>query len=135
MGLPNVAADSISVSIIYCGVYTVHDLGSPRHSRSRCDVWQPHILRSFSSESEWATSCSTRARAPRTLRDRRRHSHSGGRRQHHRTVRCALRQQLLPTATSVVGAINTPNHHTSLHQSFLDIPLHTRASVINTRHK
>src|SRR6187455_394402 len=36
----------------------------------------------------------------------------------HRTVRCALRQQPSPTATLVVGAINTPNHHTSRHPSF-----------------
>jgi hypothetical protein len=28
----------------------------------------------------------------------------------HRTVRCAIRQQPSPTATLVVGAINTPNH-------------------------
>jgi hypothetical protein len=36
----------------------------------------------------------------------------------HRTVWCALRQQPSPTATLVVGAINTPNHHTSRHPSF-----------------
>jgi hypothetical protein len=36
----------------------------------------------------------------------------------HRTVRCAHRQQPLPMATLVVGAINTPNHHTSRHPSF-----------------
>jgi hypothetical protein len=36
----------------------------------------------------------------------------------HRTVWCALRQQPSPTATLVVGAINTPNHHTSLHPCF-----------------
>jgi hypothetical protein len=35
----------------------------------------------------------------------------------HRTVRCAMRQQPSPTAILVVGAINTPNHH-SLHPSF-----------------
>jgi hypothetical protein len=28
----------------------------------------------------------------------------------HRTVRCAMRQQASPTASLVVGAINTPNH-------------------------
>jgi hypothetical protein len=36
----------------------------------------------------------------------------------HRTVRCAIRQQPSPTAILVVGAINTPNHHTSMHPSF-----------------
>jgi hypothetical protein len=36
----------------------------------------------------------------------------------HRTVRCAIRQQPSPTATLVVGAINTPNHHTLRHPSF-----------------
>jgi hypothetical protein len=40
-----------------------------------------------------------------------------------RTVRCAHRQQPLPTAILVVGAINTPNHHTSRHPSFQ--PLHS----------
>jgi hypothetical protein len=29
----------------------------------------------------------------------------------HRTVWCAIRQQPSPTATLVVGGINTPNHH------------------------
>jgi hypothetical protein len=41
----------------------------------------------------------------------------------HRTVRCAHRQTASPTATLVVGAINTPNHHTSRHPSFQ--PLHS----------
>jgi hypothetical protein len=36
----------------------------------------------------------------------------------HQTVRCAIRQQPSPTAILVVGAINTPNHHTSMHPSF-----------------
>jgi hypothetical protein len=36
----------------------------------------------------------------------------------HRTVRCTHRQQPSPTATLVVGAINTPNLHTSRHPSF-----------------
>jgi hypothetical protein len=36
----------------------------------------------------------------------------------HQTVRCVIRQQHSPTATLVVGAINTPNHHTSRHPSF-----------------
>jgi hypothetical protein len=35
----------------------------------------------------------------------------------HRTVRCAIRQQPPPTVLLVVGAINTPNHHTSMHPS------------------
>jgi hypothetical protein len=34
----------------------------------------------------------------------------------------------------VVGAINTPNHHTSMDPSFSDISLNTRASAFNTRH-
>jgi hypothetical protein len=40
----------------------------------------------------------------------------------HRTVRCAIRQQSSPTATLVVGAINTPNHQhfkTSKHSLLL----------------
>jgi hypothetical protein len=36
----------------------------------------------------------------------------------HRTVRCAIRQKPSPTAILVVGAINTSNHHTSMHPSF-----------------
>jgi hypothetical protein len=36
----------------------------------------------------------------------------------HRTVRCAIRQKPSPTVNLVVGAINTPNHHTSMHPSF-----------------
>jgi ribosomal protein L40E len=36
----------------------------------------------------------------------------------HRTVRCTIRQQPPPTVLLVVGAINTPNHHTSKHPSF-----------------
>jgi hypothetical protein len=36
----------------------------------------------------------------------------------HRTVRCAMRQKPSPTVLLVVGAINTPNHHTSMHPSF-----------------
>jgi hypothetical protein len=34
----------------------------------------------------------------------------------------------------VVGAINTPNHHHSLHPNFSDISLNTRASAFNTKH-
>jgi hypothetical protein len=41
----------------------------------------------------------------------------------HRTIRCAHRQTASPTAILVVGAINTPNHHTSRHPSFQ--PLHS----------
>jgi hypothetical protein len=41
----------------------------------------------------------------------------------HQTVRCAHRQTGSPTAILVVGAINTPNHHTSRHPSFQ--PLHS----------
>jgi hypothetical protein len=52
----------------------------------------------------------------------------------HRTVRCTHRQTALPTATLVVGAINTPNHHTSRHLSFSANTFNTRASAFNTRH-
>jgi hypothetical protein len=50
----------------------------------------------------------------------------------HRTVRCVHRQQPSPTATLVVGAINTPNHHTSRHPSFSANTFNTRASAFNT---
>ena len=36
----------------------------------------------------------------------------------HRTVRCAMRQKPSPTVLLVVGAINTPTTHHSLHPSF-----------------
>jgi hypothetical protein len=36
----------------------------------------------------------------------------------HRSVRCAIRQKPSPTVILVVGAINTPNHHTSRNPSF-----------------
>jgi hypothetical protein len=36
----------------------------------------------------------------------------------HQTVRCAMRQKPSPTVLLVVGAINTPNHHTLMHPSF-----------------
>jgi hypothetical protein len=36
----------------------------------------------------------------------------------HRTVRCTIRQQPSLTVLLVVGAINTPNHHTPMHPSF-----------------
>jgi hypothetical protein len=36
----------------------------------------------------------------------------------HRTVRCAIRQKPSPTILLVVGAINTPNHPTSMPPSF-----------------
>jgi hypothetical protein len=48
----------------------------------------------------------------------------------HRTVRCALWQQPLPTATLVVGAINTPNHHTSKHLSFQ--PTHSIQELVHS---
>jgi hypothetical protein len=53
----------------------------------------------------------------------------------HRTVRCALRQKPSPTVIFVVGAINTPNHHTSRHPSFSAIKPHTRAQDFIPRHK
>jgi hypothetical protein len=36
----------------------------------------------------------------------------------HRTVRCTIRQKPSPTVNLVVGAVNTPNHHTSMNPSF-----------------
>jgi hypothetical protein len=52
----------------------------------------------------------------------------------HRTVRCAMRQQPPPTATLVVGAINTPNHPPFIASKFSDFKPHTRAIAFNTRH-
>jgi hypothetical protein len=48
----------------------------------------------------------------------------------HPTVRCALRQQPSPTATLVVGAINTSNHHTSRHSSFQ--PTHSIQELVHS---
>jgi hypothetical protein len=53
----------------------------------------------------------------------------------HRTVRCARRQQPPPTATLVVGAINTPNHPPFIASKFSDFTPYTRAIAFNTRHK
>jgi 2-polyprenyl-6-methoxyphenol hydroxylase-like FAD-dependent oxidoreductase len=53
----------------------------------------------------------------------------------HRTVRCAMRQQPPPTATLVVGAINTPNHPPFIASKFLAFKPHTRSIAFNTRHK
>jgi hypothetical protein len=50
----------------------------------------------------------------------------------HQTVRCTHRQQPLPTATLVVGAINTPNHHTSRHPSFQ--PTHSIQELVHSIH-
>jgi hypothetical protein len=44
----------------------------------------------------------------------------------HRTVRCVIRQQPSPMAILVVGAINTPNHHSSRHPS-IQYSFNTRA--------
>jgi hypothetical protein len=52
----------------------------------------------------------------------------------YRTVRCARRQQPSPTTALVVGAINTPNHHTSRYPNFSANTFNTRASAFNTRH-
>ena len=52
----------------------------------------------------------------------------------HRTVRCALRQQPSSTATSVVGAINTPNYQHFKASKFSANTFNTRASAFNTRH-
>src|SRR5688572_19225273 len=51
----------------------------------------------------------------------------------HRTVRCAHRQQPLPTATKWLGAINTPNHHILWHPSFQKITFNTRARAFNPK--
>jgi hypothetical protein len=52
----------------------------------------------------------------------------------HRTVRCARRQQSPPTATLVVGAINTPNHPPFIASKFSDFLHLTRAIAFNRRH-
>jgi hypothetical protein len=53
----------------------------------------------------------------------------------HRTVRCARRQQPLPTATLVVGAINTPQPPHFKGSKFSANTFNIRASAFNTRHK
>jgi hypothetical protein len=53
----------------------------------------------------------------------------------HRTVRCARRQKPSPTTTLVVGAINTPNHHSSRHPSIHFSSFNTRAIHNTPRHK
>jgi hypothetical protein len=52
----------------------------------------------------------------------------------HRTVWCARRQQPPPTATLVVGAINTPNHPPFIATKFSDFLHLTIAIAFNTRH-
>jgi hypothetical protein len=52
----------------------------------------------------------------------------------HRTVRCAHRQQPLPTATLVVGAINTPQPPHFKASKFSANTFNTRVSAFNTRH-
>jgi hypothetical protein len=53
----------------------------------------------------------------------------------HRTVRCAIRQQPFPTATLVVGAINTPQPPHFKASKFSANTFNTRARAFNTRHK
>jgi hypothetical protein len=53
----------------------------------------------------------------------------------HRTVRCARRQQSSPTTILVVGAMNTPNHHSSRHPSIHYSSFNTRAIHNTPRHK
>jgi hypothetical protein len=48
----------------------------------------------------------------------------------HRTVRCTHRQQPILTAILVVGAINTPNHHTSRDSSFQ--PTHSIQELVHS---
>jgi hypothetical protein len=52
----------------------------------------------------------------------------------HRTVRCSCRYKAQPTARIVVGDINTPNHHHSMHTSFPLSILNTRAKNTFPRH-
>jgi hypothetical protein len=49
----------------------------------------------------------------------------------HQTVRCAIRQQPPPTVILVVGAINTLNHHTSMHPSFQPSNLIHHTKIVN----
>ena len=53
----------------------------------------------------------------------------------HETVRCAIRQQPSPTATLVVGAINTPQPPHFKASKFLAIAFNTRALDFTPRHK
>jgi hypothetical protein len=53
----------------------------------------------------------------------------------HRTVRCARRQQSSPTATLVVGAINTPQPPHFKASKFSAIAFNTRALDFTPRHK
>jgi hypothetical protein len=53
----------------------------------------------------------------------------------HRTVRCAHRQQPLPTATLVVGAINTPQPPHFKASKFSAITFNTRALDFTPKHK
>jgi hypothetical protein len=53
----------------------------------------------------------------------------------HRTVRCARRQQSSPTAILVVGALNTPNHHSSKQPSIHYSSFNTRAIHNTPRYK
>jgi hypothetical protein len=52
----------------------------------------------------------------------------------HQNVRYARWQKAQPTARIVVGAINTPNHHHSMHTSFPLSTLNTRAKNSFQRH-
>jgi hypothetical protein len=52
----------------------------------------------------------------------------------YRTVRCAIRQQLLPTVLLVVGVINTPNHPPFIASKFSAIKPHTRSIDFIQRH-
>jgi hypothetical protein len=53
---------------------------------------------------------------------------------HHRTVRCAHRQQKQPTARKCLEAINTPNHLIHWHPSFLNSIFIARAKPNTQRH-
>jgi hypothetical protein len=53
----------------------------------------------------------------------------------HQTVRCPHRQQPSPTATLVVGAVNTPNHHPFKASMFQPFAFNTRALDFTPRHK
>jgi hypothetical protein len=53
----------------------------------------------------------------------------------HRTIRCAHRQQPAPATVWWLRAINTPNHHHSIHPSIPHIAFNTRAIDFTPRHK
>jgi hypothetical protein len=51
----------------------------------------------------------------------------------HRTVRCAHRQQPLPTARKWLGAINTPQPPHSLASKFSEHPIHCKSKRLHSK--